>query len=126
MNTDNNPTPEQQPQRYRCTPARHPALPLHLGDVYITSALRAHVEGDANADAALMAALRLHQGGHWDRSALDQHDQRVNDEALDSGGRILTAWEITAHGRTERVYVITEAADDRGGRVTVLMLASDY
>lgn len=126
MDTDNTPAPETQPRRYRCTPSRHPALPLDLSDVYITSALRAHVEGDPHADAALMAALRLHQGGHWGQSALDEHDQQVNDEALDTGARVLTAWEITAHGRTERVYVITEAADDQGGRVTVLMLASDY
>lgn len=126
MDTDNISSPERQPQRYNCTPSRHPALPLNLGEMFITSALRAHVEGDANADAALMAALRLHQGGHWDRSALDEHDQAVNDEALSTGARVLTAWEITAHGQSARVYVITEAADDQGARVTVLMLASDY
>lgn len=125
--SDTTPTPPTPISRYRSRRYRHAALPLELGSVYITASLNAFIDGDAAGDAQCVQALLLHQGGEWSMSVLDQEDQRTNDEALDSGARVLTAWDVTAHGHTERVYVITEGTDDNGRRaVTTLMLASDY
>ncbi len=66
--------------------------------------------------------LRRHASGDW--GDVDEHDRQANDEALKDGSRLLSAYTL----RTGvRLWVITEAADDRGNRAaTTLLLPSEY
>lgn len=66
--------------------------------------------------------LRFHQNGAWGQ--LEASDRDSNDAAVLSGGRILSAYSIKG---SERIYVITEAVNDGGGRAsTCLLLPSEY
>jgi len=66
--------------------------------------------------------LVRHLGGDW--GDLDEEDRQLNDAALIDGGRLLSAY-VTRKG--ERIWVITEASDDDGRRLSsTLLLPSDY
>ena len=53
-----------------------------------------------------------------------EEDRRLNDEALINGSRLLSAYR-TALG--EKLWIITEAADDSGKRAaTTILLPSEY
>ncbi len=61
--------------------------------------------------------LARHASGDW--GDLDEEDRHLNDEAVQDGSRILSAYQ-TAKG--EKIWVITEA--DRS--VTTILLPSSY
>lgn len=89
-----------------------------LGEVVATPGalemLKAH-------NANPMTYLSKHLSGVW--GDLDKEDKRANDLALKNGGRIFSAYNVG----NARLYVITEAVDDRGIRSsTCLMLPSEY
>ena len=66
--------------------------------------------------------LDAHLQGHW--GDLGDEDSRLNDLALIDGSRILSAYRTL---RGERLWIITEAADDHGRRAaTTLLLPSEY
>ena len=66
--------------------------------------------------------LHRHRSGDW--GIVSPDDQRANDEALQSGARLLSAYETTLG---LKIWVITEAADDEGRRAsTCLLLPEDY
>lgn len=66
--------------------------------------------------------LSRHVAGDW--GELDEEDRRLNDEAVKDGSRILSAYTTKAD---ERIWCITEAADDHGNRAaTTLLLPDDY
>lgn len=66
--------------------------------------------------------LARHVRGDW--GDLCEDDRRLNNLALTDGSRLLSAY-TTAKG--ERLWIITEAADDSGRRAaTTLLLASEY
>jgi hypothetical protein len=66
--------------------------------------------------------LVRHLAGDWGN--LCAEDKRLNDAAVLDGGRLLSAY-TTARG--VRVWVLTEAADDRGRRAaTCLLLPEEY
>jgi hypothetical protein len=51
-------------------------------------------------------------------------DRRLNEHALMDGSRLLSAYH-TSHG--EKLWIITEAADDAGNRAaTTILLPSEY
>lgn len=89
-----------------------------LGEVVASrGALEMLKEHDANP----MDYISRHVGGDW--GDLDKEDKRANEQALKHGGRILSAYNV---GKG-RLYVITEAVDDRGMRAsTCILLASEY
>ena len=65
----------------------------------------------------------LNRHAHKDWSGLDQHDRRANEQAVQNGGRILSAYDVPlVNGEAERIWVITEA--DRSA--TCLLLPSEY
>ena len=64
-----------------------------------------------------LVLLRRHASGDW--GAVDAHDQRANNRALEDGTRVLSAY-VSAGG--ERVWVITEA--DRSS--TCILLPEEY
>lgn len=87
-------------------------LPVPLGQIVATpAALGALTRPD------VVAALRRHAAGDW--GEVDAHDRAANDDALRTGGRLLSAYR-SAGGTT--FWVITEA--DRS--VTTVLLPEDY
>jgi hypothetical protein len=66
--------------------------------------------------------LARHVVGDW--GDLDQEDREANDAALIDGSRIVSAYQSR---KGERIWIITEAADDQGHRSSsTLLLPRDY
>ena len=64
--------------------------------------------------------LDKHVQGDW--GEVCSEDKRLNDEALVNGERLLSAYRTL---KNERIWIITEAADDNGQRVTTTILLPD-
>lgn len=92
---------------------------LPLGQILATpGALRA-LEASGQTPAEF---LNRHASGDWGN--IGQEDWGLNNRALDDGSRILSAY-VTSLG--ERLWIITEAADDQGQRcATTLLLPDEY
>ncbi len=89
-----------------------------LGNCYITPAVLGHL-----AKCGYLPNALLGRHVHGDYGELDEEDRNANDQAVIRGSRILSAYRIEG----EKVYVITEAADDTGVRgATTLLFASEY
>lgn len=87
-------------------------LPVPLGQTVATpAALGVLTPPD------MVAGLRRHTAGDW--GDVDAHDRAANDDALTTGGRLLSVYR-SANGTT--FWVITEA--DRS--VTTVLLPEDY
>jgi hypothetical protein len=66
----------------------------------------------------------LHRHVHGDWGDLSECDRDINEEALNDGSRILSAY-ITTSG--QKLWIITEAVDDRGQRAsTTILLPEEY
>ena len=66
--------------------------------------------------------LTKHVRGDW--GIVDEEDKAANDQSLIDGSRILSAY-LTSKG--EKLWVITEACDDRGHRAaTTILLPEEY
>jgi hypothetical protein len=66
--------------------------------------------------------LSRHQAGDW--GGLSEEDKQRNSEALADGSRILSAYRLATG---QKIWIITEAADDRGRRVaTTVLLPDEY
>ena len=61
-----------------------------------------------------------HVQGDW--GTVDDDDKRANDQALVDGSRILSAYRTL---KGERIWIITEAADDQGRRAASTILRPD-
>jgi hypothetical protein len=89
--------------------------------------------GHMSITPGALTALQLHgvapatlldRHSRGDGGAIDEEDQGRNDQALVTGGRLLSVYSI-AEGVT--VWVITEAADDDGQCLaTTILLPQDY
>jgi hypothetical protein len=64
--------------------------------------------------------LSRHVTGDW--GDLDEEDKSLNDDAVIEGSRILSAYQTT---RGDRIWIITEAADDLGKRLATTILKSE-
>jgi hypothetical protein len=97
--------------------AATPKFPM--GQIVATPmALEVIKEGNQTPDHFLWRHL------HGDWGTLCDDDKQANDDALESGARIFSAYE-THLG--ERLWVITEAADQTGYRLaTTILLPSEY
>ena len=66
--------------------------------------------------------LARHLSGDW--GDLDEADRAANAQALLDGGRLMSAYTLADQ---TRIWVITEAADDRGRRpCTTVLLPQEY
>ena len=90
-----------------------------LGRVIMTTNLQGRVQEDnpEHWEEELQGLIKRHHTGDW--GDLDVHDQGVNAEALERGGRLFSAYN-TPSGI--RIYIITES--DR--TVTTALLPEDY
>src|SRR5689334_5794074 len=74
------------------------------------------------AGQSALELLARHAAGDW--GDLDPEDKKLNDEALEDGSRLLSAYDLRSG---VRVWVITEAADDSGHRAaTTILLPEEY
>lgn len=64
----------------------------------------------------------LHRHVHGDWGDLSDGDRQCNEDALEDGSRILSAY-ATKIG--QKLWIITEAVDDRGRRATTTILLLD-
>ena len=66
--------------------------------------------------------LARHASGDWGEVCPD--DSKLNDEALATGARLLSAYSLRS---AVRIWVITEACDDNGQRLaSTILLPSEY
>lgn len=80
------------------------------------------VEVLKNAGQSAADFLKRHAQGDW--GDLDEEDRQANEDALIDGSRILSAYR-TSLG--EKLWIITEAADESGHRAaTTILLPSEY
>jgi len=71
--------------------------------------------------ALIAELLQRHLVGDW--GDLDAHDLRANNQALRTGGRLLSAYETPVG----RCWILTEATDDTGARrSTCVLRPQDY
>ena len=93
--------------------------PFPLGRVVMTTNLQAKLQGADPAcwEAELIGLISCHVSGDW--GDLNEEDKRQNDQALDRGFRIFSAYET---GSGVKIWIITEA--DRS--VTTVLLPEDY
>jgi len=76
----------------------------------------------AAAGVSPLELLEKHIQGEW--GDLGPQDYAANQRALTDGSRLLSAYSL---GNGERVWIITEAQDDRGVRQsTCLLLPGEY
>lgn len=87
------------------------AAKLHLGDCRATpGAMEALAAGGGDWRMNAAPHLARHQDGEW--GELDDHDQRVNESALQTGARLFSAYTVCADFPNEvgrKVWIITEA-----------------
>ena len=88
--------------------------PFGLGQLLATPGALAAIERAGQVPAAFVGR---HAAGDWGEVCVD--DWALNDEALESGGRLLSAYS-TAKG--ERIWVITESDLS----ATTLLLPDEY
>ena len=87
-----------------------------------TVATPAALEAIQQAGQSPAEFLDRHIRGDWGNLSAD--DRALNDEAVQDGSRILSA-HVTRAG--EKLWFITEAADDRGHRAaTTILLPDEY
>jgi len=87
-----------------------------------TVATPAALEAIQQAGQSPAEFLDRHVRGDWGNLSAD--DRALNDEAVQDGSRSLSAY-VTRGG--ENIWVITEAADDRGHRsATTILLPDEY
>jgi len=69
------------------------------------------------ANASVFELLKRHAYGDW--GEMEEEDKRTNDDALNEGGRLFSAYTLSTG---ERLWIITEA--DRS--TTTLLLPMEY
>ena len=66
--------------------------------------------------------LRRHATGDW--GDLCQDDADANEQAIQSGGRILSSYKTS---KGEKLWIITDASDDQGRRgATTILRPEEY
>ena len=92
--------------------------PFSLGRIVATPAALAFLE---ELDKTLLEFIQRHSACDW--GDLCDEDKQLNDDSLEDGSRILSSYELG----DEKLWIITEAADDRGNRpATTLLLSHEY
>ena len=72
-------------------------------------------------DPATMAiCLERHIRGDW--GDLPKEDQATNEEGIRDGERIMSVYKFDS----KELWIITDAADEEGKRVTTFLLPEDY
>ena len=111
-----NEKPPAPAQHVRAVKSNKPLF--QLGQVVATPAVIAHLEKHAIFPAAL---LSRHQHGDW--GSVDSEDAVANDQAIQSGARLLSSYLV----EYVVIWIITEAVSDDGSRAsTCLLFPEEY
>ena len=93
--------------------------PFNLGQIVATPAALGALEKSGQSPEEF---LNRHRSGDWGNVSPD--DQRANEEAPETGARLLSAYQTKAG---VKIWVITEATGDDGRRAsTCILLPEDY
>lgn len=96
-----------------------PGSSFALGTLYATPGVLKAFE--ASGDDPLAFIFR-HATGDW--GDLGDEDKAFNDEAVEAGDRLLSAYHLT---NGVKIYIITDGADESGVReATTVLLPSEY
>lgn len=88
-----------------------------LGQVLATPGAIEVLESSGQSPTEFLAK---HVRGDW--GIVDAEDKATNDQSLIDGSRILSAYRTN---KGEKLWVITEACDDRGRRAATTILRPD-
>ena len=88
-----------------------------LGQVLATPGAIEVLESSGQSPTEFLAK---HVRGDW--GIVDAEDKAANDQSLIDGSRILSAYRTS---KGEKLWVITEACDDRGRRAATTILRPD-
>jgi len=92
---------------------------FHLGQVVATPGALEVIAQGGHSPAEF---LDRHVRGDWGR--LSAGDRQLNEEALKDGSRILSAYRTRTGSK---IWIVTEADDDRGQRAaTTILLPDEY
>lgn len=87
------------------------------GRLVVTAGVNDQIADDLNFSEFVLRSLRRHLSGDW--GTLDAQDKATNDQALQTGERLLSAYE---EAPMPKIWIITEA--DRS--VTTVLFPSEY
>ena len=90
------------------------------GTVLMTPGVMALIDTEKLEFKEVITFFLRHLTGDW--GELDEHDRRRNEEALEEGSRLFSAYR-SAGG--EKLWVITEAVNDSGARSSTTVLLPD-
>jgi hypothetical protein len=93
------------------------AMKFRLGRALATPAA---LEAIRRAGQDPLFFLERHARGDW--GEVDAEDWKLNDQSVRDGSRILSAYRTL---KGEKLWVITEAADDNGNRASTTVLLPD-
>ena len=79
------------------------------------------LEALQSAGISPLQLLARHVRGDW--GDLSQDDLEANNQALEDGSRLLSAYELP--GQDQKVWIITEAVGDDGQRASSCILMAD-
>ena len=83
---------------------------LHIGEVYATQGVIAEMKDIYGFQEFCSGCLMRHRSYDW--GDIDEEDKASNDEAVESGGRIISAYILPRYfciAYTDRIWIITEA-----------------
>lgn len=90
-----------------------------LGQVVATPGALEALEKSGQSPSEFLAK---HVRGNW--GDVSDEDKATNDQSLIDGSRILSAYRTS---KEEKIWIITEACDDRGRRAaTTILLPDEY
>ncbi|MDB5350132.1 MAG: hypothetical protein JWN86_1379 [Planctomycetota bacterium] len=91
---------------------------FHPGRIGVTPGALEAMQASGQCPEVFLGA---HLDGYWGAD-LCEEDRLLNDEALIDGSRLLSAYRTL---RGEKLWIITEAADDNGRRSSTTVLLPD-
>ena len=95
------------------------AIGFRLGRLYITPGAIEALYQNYTTGAEY---LTRHLSGDW--GDIGDEDKATNNQALESGARILSAYRLK---NGTRIWIITEAANEQGERIaTTILLPEEY
>ena len=95
------------------------AIGFRLGKLYITPGALEALYHNYTTGAEY---LTRHLSGDW--GDVSEEDKESNNQALESGARILSAYRLK---NGARIWIITEAVNEQGERIaTTMLLPEEY
>lgn len=92
---------------------------FHPGRIVATPAVLESLEA---AEQSAWEFVAKHISGDW--GVIDDEDKEANNQSLKDGSRLLSVYLLKTG---EKIWLITEAADERGNReATTLLLPEEY